>query len=251
MIHYRTLRRRFLRIALFLGSITGFLLTPAAPADAEENSTQFWADYNINYKIDQNWALGGDLGGRTAISNTEWNQFLIRPGVTYRPADWLSVVGGAALFSTLSNITENVNEFRLFQDANLRLSTIPLVVPFGRLRAEERFFFYETRDDDWYLRGRVLAGLQTKDVAIGTQTFFLQGIWEGFWSLAGEVSPEVFVDQTRIHAAFGHRFASGWRYELHYIWQKAREGSDQGLDLSIRILRLRVFHTPETLLKDS
>ena len=97
-----------------------FLLS-AASVDAQRATTdfQFWADYNIGYRIDDRWSIGGDIGARGVLSNSEWNQFLLRPGVSYRVADWFTPTVGAAVFSTLSDISDNVNEFRLYPGCQL------------------------------------------------------------------------------------------------------------------------------------
>ena len=51
-----------------------------------------------------------------------------------------------------------------------------------------------------------------------------------------------FVNNQRYHAAFGHRINPKVRYEMHYIWQKSRNLSDEGFRTGEHIIRLRVYY---------
>ena len=49
---------------------------------------QLWINYSLTVPVTTNLSYGGDVGLRGLISNEEWNQFLIRPTVTYRVGVW-------------------------------------------------------------------------------------------------------------------------------------------------------------------
>ena len=113
------------------------------------------------------------------------------------------------------------------------------------MRIEQRFFFYEEQlPNEFKVRVRYLAGAETADILLfgSKRPIYFQGIIEGFNTVGAESAVEVFINQLRIHGAFGHRISSKFRYELHYIAQKSRAFSDEGLQISQNIYRIRLFH---------
>ena len=184
-----------------------------------------------------------DSGG--FISNYEWNQVLVRPAITYRFNHLFAVAGAVAWFRTANRDSFNVNEFRVHQDFNLKWPDFGFMELFYRVRIEERFFFYkEDLDNSFNVRLRALIGIETQDFTwFGKKRpIYFQGIYEGFKTLGNESAYEVFVNQVRVHFAFGHRISKGFRYELHYIAQKSRLFSDTGLETTQNIYRIRFYH---------
>jgi hypothetical protein len=114
-----------------------------------------------------------------------------------------------------------------------------------RLRLEERFFTYENLPDDFNLRVRLLAQARTQDLTFlgERRPIYFKWIFEALETVKEESSAEFFINNTRMHLAFGHRLSRSWRYELHYIRQQSRVISTGSFTLSQNIFRLRVFHT--------
>ena len=184
------------------------------------------------------------MGIRGFISNVDWNQFYFRPTARYRFNPILSIAGGPALFSTFNIDNLNVYEFRLTEDLNITGPKFKPLFLFYRIRLEQRWFFYEGGGNSHKWRGRILIGVQSKDLKLFTQkrSFYFQGMWEGFQNLGNENALEFFINQTRTHFAFGHRLNKRMRYELHYIWQGSRLFSDSGIQTTQHIIRFRFFH---------
>ena len=211
----------------------------------ETVDNQLWLNYALSVRASENFSYGGDAGFRGFISNQDWNQILIRPTATYRFNRIVGVAGAVAWFGTFNVDEDNVNEFRIHQDFNINWPNFGYVDFFYRLRIEERFFFYQNGSNEFNLRIRNLVGVESQDFRLGQgkKPFYFQVIFETFKTVGDDSSTEVFVNQTRTHAAFGHRISPRFRYELHYIWQKSRLLSDDGLKTSQNIFRLRTFHT--------
>jgi hypothetical protein len=203
-------------------------------------------NYAWTVPLDDKLSWGGDAGLRGLISNYEWNQFLIRPNVTYRFNYPVSVQGAMAWFSTMNRGVPNVNEFRLHQDLNFKWPDFGWVEFFWRLRVEERWFFYQYTElpNDFKVRVRYLLGLETTDLSFlgSKRPIYFISILEGFKTISGEEAAEVFINQTRLHFAIGHRVSPTFTWEFHYIRQASREGEDQGLEVSQNIYRIRTFH---------
>ncbi len=206
---------------------------------------QFWMNYALTVPVNQKFSYGGDVGLRGLGSNRDWNQILIRPTVTYRFKYPISVAGAMAWFGTFNNGNYNVTEFRIHQDFNLKWPDLGFLELFYRVRIEERFFFYQAEiDNSFTVRLRGLIGIESQDFTwFGSKRpIYFQGIYEGFKTLGDESANEVFINQVRIHFAFGHRLSKRFRYELHYIAQRSRLFADDGLSTSQNIYRIRLFH---------
>ena len=113
---------------------------------------QFWMNYSVTVPTTTKWSYGGDVGLRGLFSNYDWSQFLIRPAATYRFNSTFSAQGAVAVFKTLNKKDNNLTEFRMHQDLNIRWPKWDVVSPFFRLRIEERFFFYQDLPNDFNMR---------------------------------------------------------------------------------------------------
>ena len=221
------------------------LLFCSLSGKSQDVDNQLWVNYALTVPINTKLSYGGDIGLRGFISNYKWNQVLIRPAITYRFKYPISVAGAVAWFRTANRDGFNVNEFRIHQDVNLKWPDLGFMEFFYRVRIEERFFFYEDSiANSFNVRLRGLIGIETQDFTwFGKKRpIYFQGIYEGFKTLGDEQAYEVFVNQVRIHFAFGHRISKGFRYELHYIAQRSRLFSDDGLKTTQNIFRVRLFH---------
>ncbi len=232
---------RFL-LLFFLGF---FLLQSETKAQADSNEVgfQMWTDYNLNVRVNKRFGYGGDVGLRGFLTNYDWNQIYIRPRITYELGRITQLATGIAYFRTNFFEDNNIHEFRLFQDLVFTGPNLNFIHFQWRLRFEERFFAYENIPNDWYIRARYMAVIETKDFNIGGQKFHATGMYEGFQPVVNQSSPEVFIDQIRIKAVIGHRVSPSFRYELHYMWQNTRQYSENGFETDNNVFRIRLFHT--------
>ena len=212
---------------------------------SQEVDHQFWMNYAISIPINKKWSYGGDVGIRGVGSNRDWSQILIRPAVTYRFKQPFSVAGAIAWFGTFNNGEYNISEFRIHQDFNVKWPDLGVIAFFYRIRMEERFFFYQ-RDvpNSFKVRLRGLIGVETQDLNwFGSKRpIYFQSIFEGFKTLDRTEANEIFINQTRLHFAFGHRISGSFRYELHYITQGSRLFFEDGIKAAQNIYRIRLFH---------
>ncbi len=223
------------------------LLLSGFHCKSQEVDNQLWINYALTVPVTSNFSYGGDAGFRGFISNQDWNQILVRPTATYRFNQTIGIAGAVALFSTFNRDVENLYEFRIHQDFNIRWPDLTVLSLFYRLRIEERFFFYEDLPNDFNLRIRYLVGIESQDFTFlgSKRPIYFQAIWEGFKTVGEESAYQIFINSVRIHFAFGHRMSTKFRYELHYITQRSRQFSDTGLETSQNIFRIRLFHRIE------
>jgi hypothetical protein len=157
----------------------------------------------------------------------------------------MSIAGSMAWFHTFNRENYNVNEFRIHQDFNFKWPDFGFLKLFYRIRIEERFFFYqEDLSNTFKVRFRYLIGAESQDIRLfgSNKPIYFQAIYEGFKTLADENAYEIFINQVRIHVAFGHRISNSFRYELHYIAQRSRLFADDGLSTTQNIYRIRLYH---------
>lgn len=210
----------------------------------QNSDNQLWLDYNLNVQVTPKFSYGVDAGIRGLISNEDWNQVLIRPGVKYRFSEDVGIGGSLAYFHTFNKESEDVYEFRLTTDLNIEGPDLLYVILFYRLRLENRTFFYDSLPNENNWRGRLLIGVETWNFKGFNEKrfFYFRSMWEGFKTIGEESAYENLINQMRIYVAYGHKISKGFRYELQYIWQKSKEYSDDGDENSQGIIRLRAFH---------
>lgn len=209
-----------------------------------QDDNQLWTNFALNAPLDKKFSIGGDVGVRGLTSNRNWNQILIRPTAKYRIKKIFKVSAGLALFSTLNQDANNVNEFRLNQDFDVAWPKFKWGKLFFRARLEERWFFYKELPNNFSFRGRVLGGIQTKNLTFlgEKRPIYFKLMLEGFIPFERDVA-EVFVNNFRWYTAFGHRISQDFRYELHYIRQISKLFDSSGMTTPQNIFRLRLFYT--------
>ena len=225
--------------------IPAILLLTSKSARGQEIDHQFWLNYAITIPINEKVSWGGDTGLRGLGSNRDWNQILVRPTVTYRFKRSFGIAGAMAWLGTFNNGDYNISEFRIHQDLNLRWPDLGFIQFIYRIRLEQRFFFYEADIPNAFkVRLRGLIGLETDDIHLfgGQRPIYFQLLFEGFRTVDREEALEVFVNQTRFHAAMGHRISANFRYELHYIAQRSRLFNEDGNRAAQNLYRVRLFH---------
>jgi hypothetical protein len=228
----------------FVGIVCLMLAIPIL-SHSQSKGTHLWLNYAISVKTDSNFSYGGDVGLRGLITDRNWTQFLIRPAATYKINRTFNVAGAVAVFQTFNRDGYNLAEFRTHQDFNARWPRLSVLSIYYRVRIEQRWFFYQNFPNDFDVRGRLLVGVQSKDFTwLGEKIpIYFHVIWEGFNTLTKDSAVEFYVNQSRLHFAFGQRISENFRYELHYIWQRSRQFSEDGLQTSQNVFRIRAFHT--------
>lgn len=232
------------RYISFLGhGVLCLFMTFLSTMSKAQVDQQFWMNYSVSVPTSTKWSYGGDVGVRGLVSNYDWSQILIRPAATYRINSTFSAQGAIALFKTLNRKDNNLTEFRIHQDFNVKWPRWDAVSPFFRLRFEQRFMFYDDLPTNLVPRLRLLAGATTEDIDFINERrpIYFQWIIESFINFDGS-TVEQFINQARLHFAFGHKVAANVRYEIHYIWQRSRLFVSNGDGASQNVLRIRVFH---------
>ena len=220
------------------------LCLSAHSVKAQEADHQLWLNYALTVPVNSVWSYGGDIGIRGLVSNRNWNQIIVRPNVSYRFSNNLNLSAAMAVFNTFNKEDYNLFEYRIHQEVNAvwpRLKPLRLLY---RFRAEQRWFFIDDEATQFDLRLRLLAGFQTKDIYLfdWKRPIYFIGLWEGFNTAGDENDYEVFVNQARVHIAFGHRVNKHFRYEVHYIMQRSRLFGVGDLLTEQHIFRIRFFH---------
>jgi len=230
---------------IFLSVKVCFILAIPVLSHTQVSGTQLWMNYSLNVMTESDFSYGGDVGLRGLITDRNWSQLVIRPEGKYRINQTFNVAGAVAVFQTFNRDGYNLAEFRIHQDFNARWPRLSFLSVYYRLRIEQRWFFYQDLPNDFDLRGRILVGVQSQDFNwFGEKRpIYFHTIWEGFKTVSNESAVEYLVNQTRIHFAFGHRISEQFRYELHYIWQRSRLITDDGLQTYQNVFRIRAFHT--------
>jgi hypothetical protein len=205
---------------------------------------QTWTDITLTYFKSQKFSFGGDAGLRGIVSSKDWNLFYIRPAIHYSFTPTFKLSGGVGSFNTFNKTLSNISEIRIFQDAHISWPDIGWVDFYHRLRLEERFFFYQSLENEVSLRGRYLIRARTMNFKfIGQKKmYYIKAMWEAFLPI-GESATELFIHNQRWYAALGFQPSNRMRYEIFYIWQKSREFKDDGFSTSENILRIRFFYT--------
>jgi hypothetical protein len=213
--------------------------------NAQEVDNQLWFNYALTIKTQKPWSYGGDVGLRGFISNRDFNQILVRPTVSYKANRTFRLSAAVAYFATFNVYEYNIGEFRLHQEISIKWPTFNNFYLFWRVRLDERWFFYENLPNNFNVRGRLLGGIQTRDLHPFKmkRAIYLQAMYEGFQTFDNQGAVEFFINNARIQAALGYRLSNSWRFEIRYIWQQSRFLESEGLQTSQHILRIRAFHT--------
>ena len=232
----------FIRISILV-----LFCGPLIPLKAQNETidNQLWMDYSLSYEKSSKLSLGGDMGFRGLISNYDWNQFYIRPAITFRSKYALSFTGAIAYFHTDNKSLPNINEFRVHEQIKFKWPDLGMVELFYRIRLEQRFFQYsDDIDSEFNSRLRLLFGIESRDFNwLGSKSpIYFVGTLEVFKTLGEENSSETFINQFRFDFAFGHRISNKFRYEIHYIAQQSKLFRRDGSEAFQNILRVRFLH---------
>ncbi len=224
-----------------------FSLSLQAQDDAAENivDRQLWVDYNYHATVSDKISLVGDVGLRGFISNYDWNQVYIRPGIKWDIRPYFGLAGSVAGFFTFNRNNADFYEFRVTLDALAKWPDLKVLNVSYRLRFENRTFIFQksgTVDNTW--RARFLISLNSKKFHVFSQkrAIYFQAQYEPFMNLGHLKGSDVFIKQTRIYAIFGHRISKAFGYDLQYIWQHARLSGVDDLEITENMIRIRLYH---------
>jgi hypothetical protein len=205
---------------------------------------QSWTDYNYNAPLSKKFSLVGDIGIRGLISSYDFNQVFVRPGVRWKFHKLFSLAGSLAVFNTFNKYEYNLTEFRITADLNAKWPDLNFLNISYRLRIENRTFFFKNFDNENNFRGRLLVSFNTKRFRIFSEkrAIYFQAQFEPFYTFGFNSLSELFINQTRIHAIFGHHISDRFGYDIQYIWQQSRLSAEYNLQTTQNIFRLRIYH---------
>jgi hypothetical protein len=206
---------------------------------------QLWMDYNYQAPFSDKFSLVGDVGIRGLISNYDWNQVYVRPGVKYQFNPYFGIAGSLAGFFTFNRDVRDLYEFRVTVDALAKWPDLKILNLSYRFRIENRTLILQNDPDvnnNW--RARLLISLNSKKFHVFSQqrAIYFQAQYEPFLNLGHLKGSEVFIKQTRIYAIFGHRISNAFGYDLQYIWQHNRLSAAYDLSINVNMIRIRFYH---------
>jgi hypothetical protein len=188
----------------------------AAPARAVDGDTQIWNTQNFNYKIDDTWSTNLEVQERWYGDVSYFAFFIVRPSVTYKWNDWLSLTGGYAHFRVWDPDGDFADEDRIWEQVNIRL--------FGgkdqptlnwRTRLEQRIF-EAGGGTVWRLREQLRLMYPIVDGVQGVA-------WtEAFWRINDVVQAngrlqESGIEQWRQFAGFNFEMTKNFTFEAGYM----------------------------------
>jgi hypothetical protein len=188
----------------------------ATPALAEDGDTQLWNTQNFNRKFNDKWSANVEVQERWYGDVSYFAFFIVRPSVTYKWNDWLSLSGGYAHFRVFDGEGDFADEDRIWEQVNIRL--------FGgkdqptlhwRTRLEQRMF-EAGGDTVWRLREQLRLMYPIVDRVQGVA-------WtEAFWRLNDVVqangrSLEGGIEQWRNFAGLNFEITENFTFEAGYM----------------------------------
>jgi len=210
---------------------------------AQSVETAGWLDYNHTQFLNPDLSIVGDIGFRTDLSDSNWYLTYVRPGVNYRINATFAVQGNIATFLTFNDTTPNSTEFRTAQQVKL---TWPRFTEFRfthRLRAEQRFFYFEDLDgfedaDQSYRLRYLLAGTTDYFNWGPLGNLYFTGSVE-YFARIGDEAESIFADQSRFYIGWGQLLNKGWSYVLHFMWLRSRDDGGN-FESDQFVIRLRI-----------
>lgn len=190
----------------------------SATANATDQSTQVWLDYNPSWALSPEVTVGGDVGFRKVLGSHEWARLVLRPGVDV-PVKFFTLKAGLGNFFTFSDYITNRWEIRPYQGVGWVWPRIG--VNFDHLaRLEERFEFNtETWNSTNSLRGRYRLRARYQFATIRPGRFWrAYGSGEFFRILTGAAGTQ--REQFRVTLGIERCFSPGSRVRLQVTWQQ-------------------------------
>lgn len=232
-----------------------FIFFKAASQDQAENvkvNTQFWLDYNQQFKLKEFKSISGFIGYRSITPNI-YNNFLAvstyniinRKSLGFLKLDkpFINSFHLGVRVNYVANKNEKDDcEFRLMQGFKFYLPSIKEIPLMSYIRFEQRF--QKTFDGSkWNIGLRFRYKLSTviqwdKLVFDFTKGFYIPLNVEFFVNLK---KVDRFNDVIRISPGLGYKLNKEWKFELYASYQNTLNTSNIDNATNDFVLRLRVF----------
>jgi hypothetical protein len=227
---------------IFIFLILIFHIPYAFCQDTENIDSQSWLDFRAYIPINDLWTYDGDYGVRGILSGEDWQRVYINPSALYTLSSRTAIRGGIRFIYTNEITTSNTFEIRPWQGIRFIWPRTKFMIVSQYARLEERFTFYtEDNNSDFVVRARYRIMAKTPNISWKSinQTFYFLASFEFFANL-GTAIEETYVDRTRLTFGLGYILSKLFRFELDYILQSSRKGSEEGAKFGVHILRLRL-----------
>jgi hypothetical protein len=225
-------------------------LCTAMPGSAQEDEgtdTTLWFDYHHHHKINDKLKFYGDLGYQGQASSERWSRANLRPSISYRLKDRISLEGGLGLFYTFDSGAGDRFEWRPWEGVKLywpeTKQTKRKMVLSHFARLEQRFQYgVDSGAEEFTMRFRYRLGtsipLNTKTITEKSYYAILQA--EVFADLIGGME-EFSAGRDRFTAGMGYAINKNWGIELRYSLQRLRESAEDSFHASEHIIHIKVI----------
>ncbi len=230
------------RISIIL-LISGFSL-PWRLSAQDDTTEQLWFEYMLEYPFANSFNLENSLTYSALHGSPKWRALDYSPSLEWSVTQNIDLIGQAVLSYT--NQTDSYNTFelrpilgtRLYFTPNQRVQTRLLV------RLEQRNF-KNLETDAWTqtFRPRIRAEII---VPINKKTIFENKMWYTITDaevlFTNDDINERFANKFRLRAGVGYRLNYTYRFEVIYMYQASRTGTDEDFTTSDNIFRFRLKH---------
>jgi len=204
-------------------------VTLSAFGQEEETPTQFWMSYNHQNKVGERTRVFGTLGYEELLSEEqffgEWTKLYLNGGGSYDLGKRFRVTAGVGAYYTYQPETDDVFEFRLYQEGTAywpdSVGHVRRFVLTHRLRLEERF----SDSDGWTfsmrLRYRIDTKIPVNKYTLEPGAFYIPLAYEWYADVLDE-APEFFGKRDKASAGLGYVINKTWTVDLRYHRQRSR-----------------------------
>lgn len=204
---------------------------------------QIWTDLNPSFKLNEKWAIAGDLGYRIEPeSNLQIG--IIRPGVNYHPNHFILLRAGMASFSSWIPNEINSHEFRPFVFGTVSWPRFNFLIVKNRLGFEQRWF--DVRDLDLRTsdqRIRYSLALESADFKVFSinSPFFVEAQIEYLKAFSNN-DTELFFDQNRLILILGNRITNQLKVDLRFMIIRNVNPTLNFWEREIDVIRFRFYY---------
>ncbi len=243
-IHEIASKIRLMRFSCFITLFLGVVCSSFAQLGTNDNF-QLWVDPSIGYQLSSATRLSADLYYRTRLNDTQWQQTVLRPGISHVLSKRVIVLGGVGWFSVRDHELPVRNEIRYWAGMQY---THPLVAKIDLqhyLRIEERTFYQEGIDNFDILRFRYRLGLsyalKKLDEKGKSRQLMLQ--YEPMLAINKWGLAEQFFSTERIYLGLGNTLSKKTRLDIFYMLQWGKVSKVNRFEFTDYILQLRFQYT--------
>ena len=212
---------------------------------AQSNSTQFWAEYMVNYPFANSWNVELATSYSTQFESPTWKSFDVQVTPEYSITHNIDVMGALYAAKTFQYKSLSSSEFRQMIGTRIHFTPNRRVLTRLLIRYEFRTLNYEeTGTSESSNRTRIRAEAL---FPINRKSMYEDKLWYGLTDLEAFIVSdqnvrERYANRYRFRLALGYRLSYTWRFELMYTLQQSLNtitGSEPTTD---SIFRLRVKH---------